>query len=183
MLSLVVIVGFGLAAEKPGKEERLVKITLKRIPMDERLLTLCVGPGAVVGPHDSAEVDVYMNPVALDYRKAHPKEFDYPVGSIFVKKKYPKVGARDADVETIMVKRKSDGVVGDWEFSMRSLPDHKPIKPAARVSCADCHQKYAARGFISRESEEALQGYLQSLNPGGDERPAGERGPESEDGR
>lgn len=165
---MAALLGFGIAAEKPGKDEELTKITLERIPMDKRLLTLCVasGPTRVLGPHVAAEVDVYMNPVALEYRKKHPDKFDYPVGSKFVKRKYPKVGAKDPDIETIMVKTKSEGAVTDWEFSMRSLPDQKPLEPSGRVSCADCHEDYEDRGFISSQSENALQAYLKSLKEG-----------------
>jgi hypothetical protein len=68
-------------------DDKLVKISSKRIPMDKRLLTLCVGPGAVLGPHSVAEVDIYANEIALQFRKDNPGKFDYPVGSIFVKKK------------------------------------------------------------------------------------------------
>lgn len=162
---VIVALGFGVAAEKPAEDDELVKITLQRIPMDERLLRLCManGPALVLGPHVAAEVDVYMNPVALDYRRAHPDKFDYPVGSKFVKRKYPQVGAKDPDIETIMVKGKSEGAVTDWEFGMRSLPDHEPLQPAGEVSCADCHEKYEARGFISSQSENALQAYLKTL--------------------
>ena len=58
----------------------LVKITDKRIPMDKRLLTLCIGPEPIVGPHSSAEVDIYVNSIVLEYRRENLTKFSYPVG-------------------------------------------------------------------------------------------------------
>lgn len=159
--------GFGLLtwlpqlSASPSKGQELTKITKKRIPMDPRLLTLCVGPGAVVGPHDSAEVDVFVNEIVLKYRKKHPEKFDYPVGSVFEKRKYPAVGVKDPDIATVMVRTDDKGSVSDWEFSMHSLPEGKPLEPQARISCADCHEKYEARGYISQVSETALREHLQ----------------------
>ena len=134
--------------------------------MDPRLLTLCVGPGMVVGPHDAAEVDIYVNPVVVEYRKKNPQAFAYPVGSKFVKKKYPKVGAKNPDIATVMVKTADTGKVSDWEFSMLRLPDGKALEHSGRVSCADCHERYKDRGYISRESEAAMREFLRDLEKG-----------------
>ena len=144
-------------------DKELIKITKKRIPMDPRLLTLCVGPGAVVGPHDAAEVDIYVNPVVAEYRRKNPTAFAYPIGSKFVKKKYPRVGAKDPDIATVMLKTAETGKVTDWEFSMVRLKDGKRLTHSGSVSCADCHERYKSRGYISRESEEAMQQFLADL--------------------
>jgi len=146
-------------------DDKLVKISKKRIPMDKRLLTLCVGPGAVVGPHAVAEVDIYTNEITLNYRKENPGKHDYPVGSIFVKKKYPGLGVENPDIATVMVRKDNKGKVSDWEFSMESLPDQKPIRPKGRISCADCHEKYEDTGFVSSVSEKVFQEYLKLPSP------------------
>lgn len=163
-LSLFVLVIAGAAlvlfAVQENRADGLVKITKKRIPMDERLLSLCVGPEAVVGPHAVAEVDIYVNQVVLDYRKANPEKFVYPIGSIFVKEKYPEVDSRRPDIATKMEKIRNDGAVGDWDFSIYSLPEKKPIEPTGRVSCASCHERYGERGFISSQSETAIKDFL-----------------------
>ncbi len=158
-VTAVLLAGIVWAANQKGGDE-LVKITTVRLPMDKRILKSCVGPAYIVGPHDSAEVDIYVNNQVLEYRKANPEKYDYPVGSKFVKKKYPKPGAKNPDLATIMVRKELKGVVSDWEFTMESLPDHKPIIPTGRISCASCHERYEERGFISRESETVLRQYL-----------------------
>jgi hypothetical protein len=154
------LVSLSLAAPLIQEKSDLVKITDKRIPMDERLRRLCIGPEAVVGPHSSAEVDIYVNSIAIKYRRENPTKFSYPVGSKFVKEKYSKIGDKDPDVATIMLKKQNSGTITDWEFSMESLPSHKPITPKGRVSCASCHEHYEERGFISKKSEDELLKFL-----------------------
>lgn len=83
-----------------GDQVDLVKITKERIPMDKRLLSLCIGPQAAVGPHSAAEVDVFVNSTVIDYRSKTRDSFSYPVGAKFVKKKYPKIGAKTPDMAT-----------------------------------------------------------------------------------
>ena len=160
---LVVFAGVAaiLLALPENRADGLIKITKERIPMDERLLSLCVGPEAVVGPHAVAEVDIYVNRAVLEYREANPEQFHYPVGSVFVKEKYPTVASKSPDVATRMQKVRSEGAVSDWEFSIYRLPEMTPIDHQGRESCASCHERYEERGFISRESEEALREFLQ----------------------
>ena len=158
-------------ASSPGEKDLiqkntqppLVKITPKRIPMDKQLLKLCIGPQAVRGPHVAAEVDIYVNETVVDYRRKNPGAFAYPIGSKFVKKKYPKIGAESPDIATAMIKTAETGKVTDWEFSMVRLSDMKQITPRGSVSCTDCHARYESRGYISRQSEHALKDYLVSL--------------------
>lgn len=145
----------------PPKEEKLTKITKERVPMNPRLLFLCVGPGAVVGPHAVAEVDIFVNEIVVQYRKENRDQYAYPVGSKFVKWKYPDAGVKDPDIATVMIRTASKGDVSDWEFSMHSLPDEKPLESKARVSCAECHERYEDRGYISDVSEKALREFLQ----------------------
>ncbi len=149
-----------LALDGIPEGTELVKISKERVPMDLRLVTLCVSMDGVVGPHDAAEVNVYVNDQVIDYRKKNPEDFDYPVGSVFVKEKFPSVGAAEPDLATIMVKKKDEGHVSDWEFSMVSLPDREPVRPNASVSCADCHERYEERGYISKKSEELLLKFI-----------------------
>ena len=142
------------------EKEKLTKITKVRRAMDERLYLLCVGPGMVVGPHETPEVDIFVNDKVLEYRSENPDQFDYPIGSRFEKWKYPTVGAKNPDIATVMVRTGSKGVIADWEFSMHSLPDRKNLKHTGRISCSECHARYKERGFISHESEEVLREFL-----------------------
>lgn len=160
-LSLILGIGTILFAVQETRPDGLIKITKKRIPMDERLLSLCVGRSKdVVGPHAVAEVNIYINQKVQDYRSAHPQAFNYPVGSVFVKEKYSSVEAKSPDIATKMEKVRSEGKISDWEFSMYSLPDKKPIKPTGRTLCASCHERYEERGYISEEAETAMQEFL-----------------------
>lgn len=149
-----------LQAVQDARADGLVKITKERIAMDEEIRTLCIGPERVVGPHAVAEVDLYVNPAVLDYRKANPGKFDYPIGSVFVKEKYPAANAREPDLATKMEKVRNSGTVADWVFSMHTLPEREPIEPKGRVSCASCHERYERQGFVSGRSEAALVDFL-----------------------
>ena len=158
--SIPILVAIGLMLVSCESDRDLIKITRQRMAMDERLLELCVGPEAVVGPHAVPEVDIYVNQAVLDYRKENPKNYDYPVGSRFVKKKYPDVGVKEPDIATIMVKTGMEGEVSDWEFSIIALPGGEALKHTGRISCAKCHERYEERGFVSRDSEKALAEFL-----------------------
>ena len=58
------------------------------------------------------------------------------------------------------------------QFSMVRLSDGKPLKHTGSISCADCHERYEERGYISRESEDAMQEFLSELTK---ETPASEK--------
>src|SRR4051794_8481735 len=71
----------------------LVQITPQRIPMKQALWTYCIAPPTRDSPHaDAAEILVYANPIAVEYRRQHPSEFNYPIGSKFVKEKFSRPG-------------------------------------------------------------------------------------------
>ncbi len=150
-------------APTPGA---LVKITKKRIPMDQRIAALCIGPPeSSLSPHTLAEADVYANAQVISYRSKNPRKFSYPVGSTFVKKKYSgtRTGARQEKpdpIATIMVKKATTGKISDWDFHLLRLSNGKRITPPDRNSCVRCHQRYKSRNYISMESENALQEHL-----------------------
>lgn len=146
-------------------QSTLIKITPKRIPMTKIAQIACAPPGQQYGIHLSAEADVYLNQTALDYRRKNPKSFAYPVGSKFVKRKFAKKGDKEPELETVMVWAKNAGKVDDWIFSMLSLPDRVPLNQSRKVSCASCHKRYRDRGFISFETEVALQKHLKATKP------------------
>ena len=151
--------------------DAMVKITKKRIPMDAKVMALCFYHPELYSPHTMAEADIYANHTAIEYRKKNPKGFSYPVGSIFVKKKYSArlSGVKQEkpdDIGTVMAKKTNTGKVTDWEFNFLRLDDGKLLKPKTPLgqhSCIKCHQAYKSRGYISRESEFALQEFLSSL--------------------
>ena len=143
----------------------MVKITKKRIPMDLKVMTLCGPPPALFNPHTRAKVDIYANPTAIEYRRKNPKEFVYPIGSMFVKKKFSKGKKQENpdEIATVMVKKANTGKISDWTFNFLRLSDGNllnPKTPPGQHSCIKCHQRYEKRGYISRESEFALQEYL-----------------------
>ena len=149
--------------------DHLARINKKRIPMDMAVLTLCfLPPNSILGPHTFAEADIYVNPQVLDYRRKNPYGTAYPTGSVFVKKKYsmPRQGVRQEkpdSIATVMVKKANKGQVTDWEFSFLRLRDGQRINPPDRASCVECHRGYQKRGYLSEESENALQQYLGSM--------------------
>src|SRR5689334_4126724 len=69
--------------------DQLFQITPHRIPMKQALQTLCIAPPTHDSPHElSAEILVYANGIAVEYRRQYPHEFNYPIGSKFVKEKF-----------------------------------------------------------------------------------------------
>ena len=147
---------------KPANREGLIRITPHRIPLAASVAVLCIAPASVAyGPHTgAAEVHIYANQRAIDYRRDHPNEFDYPIGSIFVKEKYSHSGDEKPEVATIMERTHATGDVMDWTFSIVSLPDKTPLKPTGRVACAECHRGYKNTGYVSTQSELALRKHL-----------------------
>ena len=147
----------------------MVKITKKRIPMDISVMVLCISRPDLYSPHTMAEADVFANAKVIDYRRDNPKEFVYPIGSMFIKKKYSKSKNQEKpdEIGAVMVKKANTGKVTDWEFNFLRLNDGKLLKPktsAGQHSCIKCHQRYEKRGYISRESEFALQEFLSIHN-------------------
>ena len=150
--------------------DAMVKITKKRIPMDAKVMALCFYHHELYSPHTMAEADIYANHIAIEYRKKNPKRFSYPIGSKFVKKKYsmPLSGVKQEkpdDIGTVMVKKTNTGKVTDWEFDFLRFSDGNLLKrktPAGQHSCMKCHQRYKKLGYVSRESEFAMQEYLGS---------------------
>jgi hypothetical protein len=146
--------------EQPPNPNALVRLTPKRIPLSAEVSMLCIRPAPNYGPHMAAEVHIYANRRAIDYRREHPKEFDYPIGSKFMKAKYSRVDADNPDAATIMERHAANGDVTDWAFSIVSLPDKRPLDAPHEVSCAECHTSYKRTGYISDISEDAIQSYL-----------------------
>lgn len=145
----------------------MVKITKKRIPMDAKVMALCFYHPELYSPHTMAWADVFANAKVIDYRSENPKEFAYPIGSMFIKKKYSKSKKQEKpdEIGTVMVKKTNTGKVTDWEFNFLRLNDGKLLKPKTPLgqhSCIKCHQAYKSRGYISRESEFAMQDFLSS---------------------
>ena len=169
MLSLIVMLMACASLDtETVKTDGMVKITKKRIPMDAKVMTLCFYQPKLYSPHTMAEADIYANHIAIEYRKNNSKKFSYPVGSKFVKKKYSMLRSgvkqeKHDDIGTVMVKKSNTGKVTDWEFNFLRFSDGKLLKrktPVGQYSCIQCHQKYKSRGYISRESEFALQEFL-----------------------
>jgi hypothetical protein len=148
------------ASETAADAEKLVCITPHRIPVEFQRMTLCIAPAPDIGPHDVPEILVYANPIALDYRRMHPDNFDYPIGSTFVKHKFASRGQEVPDAATMMIRKANRGDISDWEFTSHSLPDQKLLGPANELSCIECHQGFGDRGFISWETEGALRRHL-----------------------
>jgi hypothetical protein len=144
-----------------AKAEELVCITPQRVPVEFQRMTLCIAPPPDIGPHDVPEILVYANQIALEFRRKHPNNFDYPIGSRFVKHKFASRWQEAPDAATVMVRTASRGDVTDWEFSSLSLPDEKKLGTVNDRSCIECHQAFAERGFISHDTEGALRRHLQ----------------------
>jgi hypothetical protein len=147
--------------QQPPNPDALVRITPRRIPLAASVATLCIVPVTPnYGPHLAAEVHIYANQRVIDYRRDHPQEFDYPIGSKFIKEKFSHAGDENPDAATIMERTRSTGDVTDWAFSIVALPDKAPIKASGEVTCAQCHQEYKDTGYISTDSEAALKTHL-----------------------
>ena len=164
---IMILIGCASLNTGAGKvsADGMVKITKKRIPMDAAVMVLCAYLPELHSPHTMAEADVFANAKVIDYRRENPKEFVYPIGSMFIKKKYSKSKKQEKpdEIGTVMVKKANTGKVSDWEFNFLRLNDGKLLKPKTplgQYSCIECHQAYKSRGYISRESEFAIQEFL-----------------------
>lgn len=147
--------------KSPNVHDGLAQITPQRAPMKQPLATLCMAPSTPFGPHaEPTEILVYANTIALDYRRQHPREYDYPIGSKFVKEKYAHKADQQPDLATIMERISKVGDDSDWRFSIVSLPDKIELHPTGGVACASCHVQFEDRGSVSDESESALRWYL-----------------------
>ena len=145
-----------------SRADGFIRITPQRIPLAEELMTLCLSPETRYGPHaGTVEVHICANGLALDYRRDHSNEYDYPVGSKFMKEKYPFPGDDNPDAATIMERTGTNGDVSDWTFSMISLPNRTPLKPSGSMTCAECHEHYKDTGFVSSDSESVIRKYLE----------------------
>ena len=60
-----------------------------------------------------------------------------------------------------MIRKANQGQISDWEFTAQTLPDGKQVWPVNNPTCLECHLDFATRGFISLETEGAVQSYLQ----------------------
>ena len=148
-----------IGGQQPSSADEMIRITPERIPIAQARMELCIRPPDI-GPHDVPEILVYANPIALEYRRKHASEYNYPIGSKFVKEKFSRSAQTDPDAATVMVRKSDRGDIADWEFATISLPDKRPLAPANERSCIGCHEGFAERGFISSESEEALRRHL-----------------------
>ena len=159
-LLLLIIISFNTYSafpkDEPAYRKDLTRITHERLPMDPRTAALCID---VIGPHYADEVDIFANKAVLEYRKANPSQFSYPIGAKFLKEKFKK-GAKSPDAATIMIRERATGDISDWKFEIFSLPDMKPITPKRLVTCVDCHEKYSRQGFVSNEGEKSLRDFL-----------------------
>ena len=159
-LLLLIFVSFStylaFAKNESAYRKGLTRITRERLPMDPRTAALC---DDVLGPHYADEVDIFANKTVLEYRKANPSQFSYPVGSKFLKEKFIK-GAKSPEAFTVMVREKAKGDISDWKFEIFSLPDMKLITTNRSVTCIDYHKKYSKQGFVSDEGEKALRDFL-----------------------
>jgi Cytochrome P460 len=141
--------------------EDLIQITPKRIRMRPSMITDCYVPQTEFGPHaDRPEILVYANPAAIEYRRKHPHEFEYPVGTTFEKRKFSRPTDEEPDMATIMERRTDKGGVSDWRFALVSLADKMELPMSGRVTCAGCHQNFKDTGYVSNDSENALRQYL-----------------------
>jgi hypothetical protein len=120
-------------AGSPFDSEDLIRITPQRVVMSPRLSTLCIKRPPAGLHAEPAEILVFANETAINYRRSHPHQHDYPIGSKFVKEKYSQSGDASPDAATVMERRTAKGDISDWEFSIVALPDMSPLKADSEV--------------------------------------------------
>jgi hypothetical protein len=169
MISILAVMGFPVVAqdeknapESPSAQphlEGMVKISTARRSLDLKMTTLCSADRVrSSGPHESSAVLVYANQKLIEYKKAHPEQSEYPLGSVLLKEKYAGLKTAAPHLATIMRRTAEKGGINDWDFSVISLPDGKPqaMTTNEKAACADCHSKFEAQGFISHYSNSML---------------------------
>jgi hypothetical protein len=145
-------------SSSPPEADDVIQISPERIPIPPVQLSLCLAPRN--GPHQVPEILLHANSIAIEYRRQNPNKFDYPVGAKFVKEKFSAPDQKQPDAATIMTRTEVTGKISDWEFTSVSLPARTPLTSPNDPSCIGCHQGFADRGFVSQETEDALQRYL-----------------------
>jgi hypothetical protein len=133
--------------------DRFVKVTELRYEMEEDVSSLCsfTVNETPYQPrvHDTKYCDVYVTKEQEQILRKRGR--DYPVGTVLIKQKFPKVDAKEPELATIMRKRETGywPQNGDWEYAVIS-GDQSVVVGRGRIdSCAECHAQYEKTGFVT----------------------------------
>jgi hypothetical protein len=139
----------------------------------QQFLVLCAqssatrkGAGPTHGPHALAGIRTYANKIALD----HVKNAEFPVGSVFVKEKFPMFDSKaKPDFITTMKKIRPGSGIDTWQFMLIDLKTKKVLEEyetaegggigpenvsqgvvkVKTTTCSSCHSTYKATFGIS----------------------------------
>lgn len=102
-------------------------------------------------PHNDKYITVYVNDNGKDemLTKKFPK---FPIGTVIVKEKLTTPESKDAELLTVMIKRKKDfnPTVGDWEFLTFNGSGTETTARGKLENCQTCHLVEKTTDYVSR---------------------------------
>jgi hypothetical protein len=131
------------------KLEDYVRVTDRPFLMHAPTAKQCV-INTHVDVHGDRFCDVFISKAVESVIRAGAAE--YPVGTLVIKSKYPDEERSKIELYTVMRKMPVGywPEHGDWEFSVLDS-EKKHVLARGRVeSCANCHDAYAASGYLPR---------------------------------
>lgn len=143
----------------------LTRLTTVKIDIAESVRTMCLDPKMVHGPHMEPGIHLYASSAAIAVRQTANAVPRYPVGTLLVKEKFDTKDAATPSLITVMEKTASQGRVDDWRFTMIRLADRSIVRDTARMSCAECHSRYADADFVSSVTDGLLAKYARPPAP------------------
>jgi hypothetical protein len=76
-----------------------------------------------------------------------------------VKEKFEAKDHSHPSLITVMEKQADAGDVDDWRFTMIRLADRAVVRDGFKISCAQCHSRYAESGFVSPTTDVLVKAF------------------------
>lgn len=166
MMLLLLAPAVGLATETESQRvDRylnyggLIRLTEGKIDVVEQTSGMCRDPSSIHGEHLKPGLHLYATKAVIDTRKKS-ETLRYPIGALLVKEKFEARDDAKPSVITVMEKIADEGRISDWRFTMVRVSDRSIVNDGFRVSCVDCHQRYAKLDFVSPVTHEILAGRM-----------------------
>lgn len=129
------------------------KVNAGPVRMADRIAAMCAAPQPAIidSPHGPKFINVYVNrsgqKAMMDYSTKA-----YPVGTVIVKEKLPRIDSKKPELMTVMVKRKKGSAPsdGDWEFLVTDSDGKTTARGKETKHCGTCHRAQIDQGYVFR---------------------------------
>lgn len=165
----LVILSVGCASDDQASLARfldyraLTRLTETQIDVEASVMAFCRDPKDIHGPHIKPGIHLYVSREVLEGKRT-PDSSRYPIGSLVVKEKFDIKGDAKPNVITVMEKVADERRVQDWRFYMIRLSDRSFVRDEAKVSCVDCHSRFARSDFVSPVTDELVTDFTPRPN-------------------